>query len=416
MTKHNHPFAAGFWLVLVLIAFTAFAARTSIAQPPPSESPSEGEPGEESFGFGFHEAMRGFIDQIWAPQSRYRDGTHVRSVFQEVIEPARRATVQVRSGSKRIGWGGVVGPDGWVLSKASLVSDNEDATISCRLSDGRELPARVVGVDREYDLVMLKIDAMGLKTLKLSDQAIDVSDLLVSKRRAIVAPEQDEADQTPGPMAGDWVATVGDGKNPVAVGVVSVLPREIERRKGFLGVGYAPNDQTVVVTTVTRNSAASRAGVKKGDVILKISGEPIPTPQDLVRVIQAKHPGDPITIRVRRASDEGEEEIVLRAVLTGRVFDNRAFQQNSLGGKLSKRRFGFPAALQHDTVLGPSDCGGPVVDLDGRVIGFNIARSGRTESYAIPTAVVVSRLYDLMSGSLAPTQSVSTSTTGEPVQ
>ena len=58
--------------------------------------------------------------------------------------------------------------------------------------------------------------------------------------------------------------------------------------------------------------------------------------------------------------------------------------QNSLGGKLSVRRFGFPLAFQHDTVLRPSDCGGPVVDLDGRVVGFNIARAGRTESYALP--------------------------------
>jgi serine protease Do len=50
-------------------------------------------------------------------------------------------------------------------------------------------------------------------------------------------------------------------------------------------------------------------------------------------------------------------------------------------------------AFQHDTVLRPADCGGPIVDLDGRVIGFNIARAGRTESYALP-AVEVNKVLD----------------------
>ena len=44
--------------------------------------------------------------------------------------------------------------------------------------------------------------------------------------------------------------------------------------------------------------------------------------------------------------------------------------------------------LQHDSVLKPSECGGPLVDLDGKVVGINIARAGRTETYAIPSEVV----------------------------
>jgi serine protease Do len=80
----------------------------------------------------------------------------------------------------------------------------------------------------------------------------------------------------------------------------------------------------------------------------------------------------------------------------------RSQYQNNLGGELTRRRFGFPSALQHDTVLSPAECGGPIVDLEGRVVGFNIARAGRTESYALPVAEVNQRLVDLMSGRLAP--------------
>jgi serine protease Do len=71
---------------------------------------------------------------------------------------------------------------------------------------------------------------------------------------------------------------------------------------------------------------------------------------------------------------------------------------NKLGGQLSFRRGGFPNAFAHDTVLKPEQCGGPVVDLNGRAVGINIAREGRTESHAIPAQVIVGLITDLKSG------------------
>ena len=61
---------------------------------------------------------------------------------------------------------------------------------------------------------------------------------------------------------------------------------------------------------------------------------------------------------------------------------------------LSGRRSGFPA-LQHDTVLHPDQCGGPLVNLDGKVVGINIARASRVASYAIPADVVVPLIQEL---------------------
>ena len=48
------------------------------------------------------------------------------------------------------------------------------------------------------------------------------------------------------------------------------------------------------------------------------------------------------------------------------------------------------------------DCGGPLVDLSGKVIGINIARAGRTETYALPADVVQALLGPLENGKLAP--------------
>jgi serine protease Do len=73
-----------------------------------------------------------------------------------------------------------------------------------------------------------------------------------------------------------------------------------------------------------------------------------------------------------------------------------------LAGNVSSRSEDFPAVFQHDTLLEPVDCGGPLVDLDGHVIGINIARAGRTEAYALPADIVQAAIEPLKSGKLAP--------------
>ena len=56
-----------------------------------------------------------------------------------------------------------------------------------------------------------------------------------------------------------------------------------------------------------------------------------------------------------------------------------------MGAQLNSRMSDFDLAFQHDTPLWPEQCGGPLVNLEGQVVGFNIARSGRVRSYAIPS-------------------------------
>ena len=80
---------------------------------------------------------------------------------------------------------------------------------------------------------------------------------------------------------------------------------------------------------------------------------------------------------------------------------DRQARQNMMGGRVSVRSGGFDRALQHDTVLRPEDCGGPVVDLSGRVVAINIARAGRVESYAIPAEAVKTLVEKLKSPSQA---------------
>jgi ubiquinone biosynthesis protein UbiJ len=84
-------------------------------------------------------------------------------------------------------------------------------------------------------------------------------------------------------------------------------------------------------------------------------------------------------------------------------FENmRSNQQNRMGARLSGRRKNFPLAFQHDTALRANECGGPVVNLDGDVVGVNVARAGRVSSLAIPAHRVLEIIEELGSGAYSP--------------
>ncbi|HMO86196.1 MAG TPA: PDZ domain-containing protein [Lacipirellulaceae bacterium] len=309
-------------------------------------------------------------DRLFVPRWRLTDGPHVRAAFREAVAGAGPATVVVKCDGRQRGLGGVIGADGGILTKATPLC----GAVTCVLADGRELTGVTVGADRRYDLALVKVDAANLPTLQLAESAA--------------------------PAVGSWLATVGVGRDPVAVGVVSVGPREVPPQPGVLGVVLGSADASrPVVEQVFAKSAAEQAGVRVGDRIISVDGVETTTREDLIARVRSYNPGDTVTLNVKR----GDEVLALRATLQGTFpgMEGRSEFQNNLGGRLSVRRFGFPVALQHDTVLRPADCGGPIVDLDGRVVGFNIARAGRTESYAIPASAVRDVVRDLMASGMA---------------
>src|SRR5204862_3631998 len=105
-------------------------------------------------------------------------------------------------------------------------------------------------------------------------------------------------------------------------------------------------------------------------------------------VLSRRKPGDVIELKIVREEKEQELKVTLGQRPGTKGGKSRGEVQNSMGSKLSDRRAGFPVILQHDSVVKPNECGGPLVNLDGKVLGINIARAGRTESYAIPSEAV----------------------------
>lgn len=303
----------------------------------------------------------------------YKSSSKVLEAFRALEDKARASTVKVLCDGKMAALGTVVGAEGFVLTKNSEL---KGSALTCKLPDGEEAKAAVVGVDDSFDLAMLKVDAKGL-----------------------VPVQWDESKKAP---VGFWVASAGTSERPVGIGVVSVPLRKGGHdlsRSGYLGIQLAEAEGGVKISEVMPNTAASKAGLKANDIVIGFGGKSVTDVQKFIEAVGAHKPGEEVKLRIKR----GELEKDITATLGKRpVEPSRADIQNTMGGPLSARRAGFPTFIQHDTVLKPQECGGPVIDLDGRAVGVNIARAGRVESYAIPSEVLRPLLPVLMSGKLAP--------------
>jgi serine protease Do len=285
----------------------------------------------------------------------------VLAAFREVVATSANSTVQVYCDKVSASLGTIVDPAGYIVTKASEL----EGKIECQLnSPGKRYEATVVGRDQVLDLAVLKIDAKDLP---------------------VIAWSEGES-----PAVGSWLVTPGLSRDPLAIGVLSVSPRRIAAPPGALGIELTDPDNPTKIIGVRSNSPAQKAGMEAGDVILKVNGKVVTTNQELVLTIRSYQPGEKVELLIKR----GDQELTKTAVLgtLAKLFhedgEDRAEFQNQLGGQLSERRGGFPSVIQHDTVLKPSECGGPLVDLDGKAVGINIARAGRVETFALPSSVV----------------------------
>ncbi len=308
--------------------------------------------------------------------------------FRAVVAKANESTVRVLSDGKEVALGTVVFADGYVLTKASELRGE----VSVRFADGSSEPAKVVGAHHKTDLALLKVEKKGLVPLAFGDSKVAV--------------------------IGNWLAAAGVGSDPAAVGIVSVATRtfgdkekleekmtgrHLNAKRGFLGIQMgdkSPTDGGVQVDVVSKGGAAEKAGLKAKDVIYEVNGKAIADPGALVDMLNDMRPGQKLTLGVRRKG----EEMQLPATLAGPPagFSNRADIQNSMGGPLSDRRGGFETVLQTDMLVDPKNCGGAVVDLDGRAVGVCISRAGRVETYVLPGEVIRPLLSDLRAGRFPP--------------
>ncbi|HEX3487155.1 MAG TPA: trypsin-like peptidase domain-containing protein, partial [Micropepsaceae bacterium] len=122
--------------------------------------------------------------------------------------------------SRGVGSGFIVSADGYVLTNAHVVSDASEVTVT--LTDRREFPAKVVGIDKASDVALIKIAATGLPTVRFGDP---------SKLRP-----------------GQWAIAIGSPfgfENSVTAGVISALGRPLNDGSNTSYVTFIQTDAAV---------------------------------------------------------------------------------------------------------------------------------------------------------------------------
>lgn len=290
----------------------------------------------------------------WGAHRHSRNHATVLEAFRDVVGQPAQSTVRVFCGDKQVALGTIFDPAGYIATKGSEL----DGSVVCELADGARHAAELVGVDRASDLAVLKIPVEGLPAVQWREDSP--------------------------PAVGGWVVTPGLGPLPEAVGIVSVAAHRV--RGAVLGVQLTEDRPGPRITVVVPGSGGEKAGLRAGDIVTRFGDQPISTADMLIAATSAMLPGDKVTLQLLRSGQTREVQAELSSVSSA-LSSSRAQMQDSLGGPLSGRRVLFPSVLEHDTVLLPNQCGGPLVDLDGKVIGINIARANRVASYAIPASV-----------------------------
>ena len=264
-----------------------------------------------------------------------------------------------------LGSGVIIDPSGVALTNAHVVGAASEVEVT--LLDGTKHRAKVVGADTKTDLAVLRLEANGKKFpfLPLGDsnevqvgdwvlavgspfglQATVTSGIVSAKARQIGAGPYDDYLQTdaainPGNSGGPLVNMRGEvigintaivrGGSGIGFAIPATMAKQIAGQllengkvtRGWLGVALQPltSDLAVsfgaegkkgaLISDVTADSPAAKAGLKSGDVLLAVDGHKVENPGDVARAVALVAPGRKARLTVWRDKAKTSVDIVL---------------------------------------------------------------------------------------------------------
>jgi serine protease Do len=285
------------------------------------------------------------------PRRRFRSGEATLRALTAVSEATRHSIVKLNLDGETVALGTVMDADGLVLTKASELKAGK---LTCWLATDQEVRAEVIGVDEEEDLALVRVQARGLKPVQWSEGEVAI---------------------------GQWAITPGIAPTPQAIGIISAMPRRIRYPRALIGVQFDYNSASPRIENILPGLGAEKAGLKPGDLIVAVNAAAVTNREQVVESLRDLREGQTVKLRVQRLETQFTAEVRMMVLRAGTDSPRRP---SRLAVEVSQRAEGFEVAIEHDTVLPPWLCGGPLVNLDGRAIGLNIARASRVSTYALP--------------------------------
>ncbi len=254
-------------------------------------------------------------------------------------------------------------------------ADVDGGSIEVELHDGRRFDAEVVGGSPSYDLAVLQIEADDLEPVVLGDStAVDVGDpviaigsplglnstvtsgIISALDRPVTAGGQANDQSYIKALQTDAAINPGNSGGPLVdlnghvIGVNSAIATlSMGGEAGSIGLGFAiPVDQASrtaeqLITDgeavypimgalldnshqgpgarvaedgdeqpgITPGGPADEAGVRPGDVIVELEGEPVRTAAELIVLLRSHQPGDRITMTIERGDSSQDVEVTL---------------------------------------------------------------------------------------------------------
>jgi serine protease Do len=267
-----------------------------------------------------------------------------------------------------LGSGVIVNPDGYILTNNHVVEGASDVEVFTQ--DRRRFKAKVIGTDARTDVAVLKIDASGLPTLTLSDSSkLKVGDVVFAIGQPFGIGEtatmgivsatgrglggaiehyedfiQTDAAVNPGNSGGALIDLHGDlvGINTAIIsggggnqGVGFAIPINMARNvmdqivehgkviRGYMGVAIQPVSPDIarafglphgggaLISDVTADSPAAKAGLQRGDIVLQLNGQPVTGPDDLSVRISEMAPGSSAHLQIFRNGESKDLDVSL---------------------------------------------------------------------------------------------------------